>query len=55
MHSLRRSNSIRRRVGQLVVVVDLKACLIISAVLIALLWGVISVAAGCNSNYPAGI
>ncbi|MDI6819033.1 MAG: hypothetical protein QMC87_06750 [Methanothermobacter thermautotrophicus] len=55
MHSLRKSNSIWRRLGHLAVVVDLRSCLIISMVLMALLWGVISVAAGGNSNYPAGI
>ncbi|MCG2827771.1 hypothetical protein [Methanothermobacter sp. K4] len=56
MHSLRKPNSIRRRFWLLTVAgVDPGSFILISLVLSVIVWGLLMVAAGTNSNCPAGV
>ncbi|WP_321211452.1 hypothetical protein [Methanothermobacter sp. DP] len=56
MHSLRKPNSIRRRFWLLTVAgVDPRSFILISVVISVVVWGLLMVAAGANSNCPAGV
>ncbi|MGB9838016.1 hypothetical protein [Methanothermobacter sp.] len=56
MHGLRKPNGIRRRFWLLTVAgVDPRSLILISLVLSVMVWGLLMVAAGANSNCPAGV
>lgn len=56
MHSLRKSNHLKRKVAFMSMHgVDLRACILITFIMMILLWSLVMVAAGSNSNYPAGL
>ena len=55
MYSLKKSHSMRRRFLELLMYVDLRSCVLIFLVMLLLLWWILTVAAGPNSNYPAGL